>query len=94
MEVSAHSIILYGHSIMECTYSTLVSVPVSSGSVITQEVSRREERYYNQLQKYLRHCTVFWHKWPVHDLVLVIPLHPLSKLLAIQDHTQNLEEQL
>ena len=50
--------------------------------------------YYNQLQKYLRHCTVFWHKWPVHDLVLVIPLHPLSKLLAIQDHTQNLEEQL
>ena len=28
---------------------------------------------YNQLQKYLRHCTVFWHKWPVHDLVLVIP---------------------
>ena len=21
----------------------------------------------NQLQKYLRHCTVFWHKWPVHD---------------------------
>ena len=49
---------------------------------------------YNQLQKYLRHGTVFWHKWPVHDLVLVIPLHPLSKLLAIQDHTQNLEEQL
>ena len=49
---------------------------------------------YNQLQKYLTHCTVFWHKWPVHDLVLVIPLHPLSKLLAIQDHTQNLEEQL
>ena len=49
---------------------------------------------YNQLQKYLRHCAVFWHKWPVHDLVLVIPLLPLSKLLAIQDHTQNLEEQL
>ena len=20
----------------------------------------------NQLQKNLRHCTVFWHKWPVH----------------------------
>ena len=49
---------------------------------------------YNQLQKYLRHCTIFWHKWPVHDLVLVTPLHPLSKLLAIQDHTPNLEEQL
>ena len=31
---------------------------------------------YNQLQKYLRHCTVFWLKWPVHDLddlVLVTP---------------------
>ena len=49
---------------------------------------------YNQLQKYLRHCTVFWHKWPVHDLVLVIPPPPLSKLLAIQDHTQTLKEQL
>ena len=46
-------------------------------------------RNYNQLQKYLRHCTVFWHKWPVLDLVLVIPLPPL-----IQDHAQNLEEQL
>ena len=49
---------------------------------------------YNQLQKYLRHCTVFWLKWLVHDLVLVTPLHPFSKLLAIQDHAQNLEEQL
>ena len=48
---------------------------------------------YTQLQKYLRHCTVFWHKWPVHDLLLVM-LHPLSKLLAIQDQAQNLEEQL
>ena len=37
-----------------------------------------ESQSYNQLQKYLRHCTLFWHKWPVHDLVLVIPLHPLS----------------
>ena len=29
-----------------------------------------------------------------HDLVLVTPLHPFSKLLAIQDNAQNLEEQL
>ena len=43
---------------------------------------------YNQLQRYLRHCTELWLKWPVHDLVLVTPLHPLSKLLAIQDHAQ------
>ena len=37
---------------------------------------------YNQLQKYLRHCTVFWHKWPVHDLVLVIPPTPLIKVAS------------
>ena len=37
---------------------------------------------YNQLQKYLRHCTVFWHKWPVHDLVLVIPAPPLIKVAS------------
>ena len=39
-------------------------------------------RSYNQLQKYLRHCTVFWHKWPVHDLVLVIPPPPLIKVAS------------
>ena len=37
---------------------------------------------YNQLQKYLRHCTVFWHRWPVHDLVLVIPPPPLIKVAS------------
>ena len=37
---------------------------------------------YNQLQKYLRHCTVVWHKWPVHDLVLVIPPPPLIKVAS------------
>ena len=37
---------------------------------------------YNQLQKYLRHCTIFWHKWPVHDLVLVIPPPPLIKVAS------------
>ena len=54
-------------------------------------------KWDNQLQNYLRHSPVFWHKWPVHNLVLVTPpppLHPLSKLLAIHDHTQNLEQQL
>ena len=49
---------------------------------------------YNQLQKYLRHSTIFWLTWALHHLVLVIPLHPLAKLRAIQDHAQNLEEQL
>ena len=38
--------------------------------------------YYNWLQKYLRHCTVFWLKWPVHDLVLVIPPPPLIKVAS------------
>ena len=37
---------------------------------------------HNQLQKYLRHCTVFWHKWPVHDLVLVIPPPPIIKVAS------------
>ena len=47
-----------------------------------------------QLQKYLRHWTVIWLKWPVHDLVLVTPLHPILKLLAIQGHAKKLDEQL
>ena len=47
-----------------------------------------------QLQKYLRHWNVIWFKWPVHDLVLVTPLHPISKLLAIQDHAKKMDEQL
>ena len=36
----------------------------------------------NQLQKYFRHCTVFWHKWPVHDHVLVIPPPSLIKVAS------------
>ena len=57
-------------------------------------VSVQSIKSYNQLQKYLRHSTIFWLTWALHDLVLVIPLHPLSKLTAIQDHAQDLEEQL
>ena len=37
---------------------------------------------HKQLQKYLRHCSVFWHKWSVHDLVLVIPPPPLNKVVS------------
>ena len=35
---------------------------------------------YNQLQIYLRHCTLFWLYLPAYDLVLVTLLLPLSKL--------------
>ena len=41
---------------------------------------KRVNEGYKQLQKYLRHCTVFWRKWPVHDLVRVIPPPPLIKV--------------
>ena len=34
------------------------------------------------MQKYLRHCTVFWLKWPVYDLVLVTPPPPLIKVAS------------
>ena len=48
----------------------------------------------NQLQKYLRQSPNVPPRQTAHDLVLVTPLHPFSKLLAIQDNAQNLEEQL
>ena len=47
-----------------------------SSSSAASDVYKRQD---NQLQTYLRHCTVFWPKWPVHDLVLVIPPAPLIK---------------
>ena len=37
---------------------------------------------YNQLQNYLRHCTVFWHTWTVLDLMLVIPPPPFIKVTS------------
>ena len=37
--------------------------------------------------KYLRHCTAFWLKWPVHDPVLVIPPPPLIKVALLQYKT-------
>ena len=43
--------------------------------------------WYNQLQKYLRHCTIFWINclWPC-----TCDPPTLSKYLAIKDHAQNL----
>ena len=52
------------------------------------------KQIYNQLQKYLRQCTLFWLNGLSMILCLWSPLLPLSKVLAIKDHGQNLEEQL
>ena len=35
------------------------------------------------MQKHLRHCPSFLLKWPVHDLMLVIPSPPLIKVASI-----------
>ena len=35
-----------------------------------------------QVAKVLDTLTVFWHKWPVDDLALVIPLHPFIKVVS------------
>ena len=61
-------------------YTNLAAV-TSSGNDLTAPdtvVTSRD----NQLQKYLRHCTVFWLKWPVHDLVLVTSPPPLFKVAS------------
>ena len=57
---------------------------------------QKNQEMLQPLAKVLETYTVFWLKWSVHDLVLVTPppLHPFSKLLAIQDRAQTLEEQL
>ena len=38
--------------------------------------------FYNQLEKYLKHCTIFWLKGPVHDLVLCDAPLPLIKVAS------------
>ena len=35
-----------------------------------------------QFAKVPRYCTVFWHKWPFHDFVVVIPPPPLIKVAS------------
>ena len=57
------------------------SVQLASFVPISQ-VPSKFVQYYNQLQKYLKHCTVFWYKWPVHNLVPVIPSPPLIKVAS------------
>ena len=56
-----------------------LSYNVVISSVMLCEILLLRMISYNQLQKYLRHCTFFWHSWLVHDLLcLCSPLHPLS----------------
>ena len=59
-------------SLSTTTPSVIVSYHLCSTPTLT----------YNQLQKYLRYCTVFWFKWPVHDLVLVTPPPTLIKVAS------------
>ena len=56
---------------------------------ILRSSSSCARRSYNKLQKYLRHCTLFWLKCPGHELVPVIPLLVSSKFSAIQDNAHN-----
>ena len=46
---------------------------------------------YNQLQKHLRHCTVFWLKWPSHDLLLVTPPPPGNTKTMLKTWRNNFE---
>ena len=36
----------------------------------------------NSCKKNLTHCTILWLKWPVHELVLLIPPPPLIKVAS------------
>jgi len=47
-----------------------------------RDLCRSVLRCFNQLQKHFRHSTLFWIKWPLHDLVLVIPPPPLVKVAS------------
>ena len=67
----------YGHKISKRFTQTNYSN--NKAHTLAIKLAIYSEICYNQLQKYLRHCTVFWHKWPVHELVLVIPPPPLIK---------------
>ena len=46
----------------------------------------------NQLPEHLRHCTVFWLKWPIDDLLLVIPPPPRIKVSSIRKSCSELWE--
>ena len=65
--------------------------------------SAEPERWINNkpISRATTSCKSTWDTVPyfgINGLFMILclwpPLHPLSKLLAIQDHTQNLEEQL
>ena len=65
----------YGHKISK----RFTQTNYNKAHTLAIKLAIYSEICYNQLQKYLRHCNVFWHKWPVHELVLVIPPPPLIK---------------
>ena len=61
----------YGHKISKRFTQTNYSN--SKAHTLAIKLAIYSDICYNQLQKYFRQCTVFWHRWPVHDLVLVAP---------------------
>ena len=69
--------------------------------ILIQELSRRFALSSLQNLNATTSCKSAWDTLPyfgINGLSMILclwsPLHPLSKLLAIQDHAQNLEEQL
>ena len=72
----------YGHKISKRLTQTDYNNNKPHTLAIKLAIIMYSDICYSQLQKYLRHCTVFWHKWPDHDLVLVTPPPPLIKVAS------------
>ena len=68
----------YGHKISK--QFTQTNYSNSKAHTLAIKLAIYSDICYYQLQKYFRHCTVFWHRWPVLDLVLVVPPPPLIKV--------------
>ena len=81
-----HSDISQSHletdQITETAFHSLSAIYREMSAVASRSGCSKSLYCYNQLQQYLRHCTVFWLKWPVHDLVLVTPPPPLFKVAS------------
>ena len=85
-----------------CVFAALIFLRFSFWpSILTNLPSDHKAVYAACLREATTSCKSTWDTVPyfgINGLSMILclwfPLHPLSKLLAIQDHTQNLEEQL